>query len=69
MFSQTRRIAAVGHRSGIVTRLVSALSLHRQRRALSKLDAGQLADLGLTESPARAEAARAAWDVPPSWRL
>lgn len=69
MFSQTSRIAAAGHRAGLLTRLLAHFSLRRQRLALSRLDAALLADVGLTERQAVAEAGRPAWDVPPTWRL
>ncbi|MFT4150139.1 MAG: DUF1127 domain-containing protein [Paracoccaceae bacterium] len=69
MFSQTRRIAVAGRRAGLIARLASVLTLHRQRRALLDLDDALLADIGLTRDKALAEAARPAWDVPPAWRL
>ena len=47
--------------------LVNLLSLYRQRRALAKLDATRLADIGLTAKEADAEARRPFWDVPQHW--
>jgi len=44
------------------------LALWRQRRALAKMDARQLADIGVTRDQARAEAARPLWDVPSHWQ-
>ncbi len=44
------------------------LSVARHRAALAKLDAARLADIGLTPTVARAEAARPFWDVPAHWR-
>lgn len=44
------------------------LAAHRQRQALRGLDAARLADIGLTERAALAEAERPFWDVPASWR-
>lgn len=43
--------------------------LYRQRQALKDLDAHLLADIGLTEAEAEAEARRPVWDVPKAWRL
>lgn len=68
MFSQTRRLAVPGRRAGLATRLMAALSLGRQRRALEQLDDSLLDDIGLTRADAALEAARAAWDVPANWR-
>lgn len=44
------------------------IALHRQRRALSELDARLLRDIGVPPEDARREAARPAWDVPRTWR-
>ena len=53
-------------------RLVETLRLglvaQRQRQALRGLDAAHLADIGLSEHAALAEANRPFWDVPASWR-
>jgi uncharacterized protein YjiS (DUF1127 family) len=53
-------------------RLVETLRLglvaQRQRQALRGLDAARLADIGLSEHAALAEANRPFWDVPASWR-
>jgi len=40
------------------------LAAARERRALSRLDAAALADLGLTRGAAAREAARPFWDLP-----
>ena len=40
----------------------------RQRRALGRLDADQLVDLGLSALDAEREANRPFWDVPQNWR-
>lgn len=68
MFSQTRRIAAPGHRAGLITRLLAVLTLHRHRTALSRLDDRLLDDIGLSQQQAKAEQDRPFWDVPPNWR-
>jgi len=44
------------------------LAAHRQRAALARLDDAHLADIGVTARAALAEANRAFWDVPASWR-
>ena len=53
-------------------RLVETLRLgriaQRQRQALRGMDVARLADIGLTERAALAEANRPFWDVPASWR-
>lgn len=40
----------------------------RQRRALARLDAARLRDIGLTRDEAEAEASRPVWDAPRHWR-
>ena len=44
--------------------LAALISLHRSRRALARLDAAALRDIGLTRAEALAEARRPIWDVP-----
>lgn len=41
----------------------SVIVARRQRKQLARLDAAQLRDIGLTRQQARAEAARAFWDM------
>lgn len=48
--------------------LMDYLALWQQRRALARMDARQLADIGVTPEEARAEAARPVWDVPAHWQ-
>lgn len=43
-------------------------ALARQRAELAHLDAARLADIGVTEAEARAEAERPFWDAPRHWR-
>lgn len=43
------------------------VALRRQRRALAKLDAVQLCDIGVGRAQAQAEAMRPVWDVPTNW--
>lgn len=40
------------------------LDVWGERRALERLDARMLADIGLSEADARRESARAVWDTP-----
>jgi len=48
-------------------RLSDFFALARQRRALARLDAEQLNDLGLSRQDAMDEAQRPVWDVPNHW--
>ncbi|MEO0670109.1 MAG: DUF1127 domain-containing protein [Pseudomonadota bacterium] len=51
--------------------LVSLITLYdvwRSRRALARLDAAGLEDIGLTRDRADNEAAKPVWDVPATWR-
>ncbi|WP_085891918.1 DUF1127 domain-containing protein [Roseovarius litorisediminis] len=50
------------------TSLMDLLALYRQRRALARLDAASLQDIGLSHDEAQIEAHRRPWDVPASWR-
>ncbi|UWQ93299.1 DUF1127 domain-containing protein [Rhodobacteraceae bacterium M382] len=54
------------NRSWSVT-LITALAVARQRRALKKLDAAALDDIGITKAQAEAESSRLAWDAPDHW--
>lgn len=54
--------------SRFLARVTSKRSLMRERRALARLDAHMLEDIGLTREQAMTEAARPAWDVPSNWR-
>ncbi len=54
---------------GILARLWQGMALRQQRRALARLDAAQLRDIGRTHDEAQAEARRPVWDVPAHWRL
>lgn len=66
--SAHRTLAApAAPRLSLRTRLVGALSLARQRRALARLDPAHLADIGLTREEALAEASRPVWDAPEYW--
>lgn len=47
----------------LLSRLHTAFTVARTRRALSKMDAHTLADIGLTHEQAQFEAQRAVWDI------
>ena len=42
--------------------------VRRQRKALAKLDAALLTDIGVSKADARAEVKRPFWDCPAHWR-
>lgn len=48
--------------------LARYLDVWRQRQALKAMDQSRLDDLGLSRSQADAEAHRAIWDAPETWR-
>jgi uncharacterized protein YjiS (DUF1127 family) len=56
-------------RSGsVLTRIADMFAVYRQRRALARLDAHALEDLGLTSADVAREIRRPVWDVPGYWR-
>lgn len=52
----------------LFARLRAHLALARQRRALARLDADALRDIGLSVEQAQTEARRPLWDAPAHWR-
>ena len=48
--------------------IVKLIDVWRSRRALARLDADRLTDLGLSADRAAREAAKPVWDVPATWR-
>jgi len=50
------------------TKPADLAALRRQRAHLSRLDLRLLGDIGISPDEAEAEARRALWDVPDSWR-
>ncbi len=50
-----------------LARVRAATEVWRQRRALARLDADRLADIGLSEQDAHEEASRPIWDAPGHW--
>ncbi len=67
--TEARPVAATSSLSvsALVKRLRLMLQVASERRALARLDAAQLRDLGLTRDEAAAEASRPAWDAPANW--
>ena len=57
---------SASHRS-MMTRLLNAISVQRQRRKLAALDDAALDDIGITRIEALQEAARPFWDAPSHW--
>lgn len=57
-----------GNRFGLLSRVLSAQALWRQRRSLATLDDHILNDIGLTRGQAFAESIRPVWDAPGHWR-
>lgn len=51
------------HRAPHRARLLDALEMYRQRRALARLDDHALQDIGITRQEAMAEARRPFWDI------
>jgi len=45
------------------------LDVWRSRRALARLDARALADIGISAKSAHSEARKPIWDVPGTWRV
>lgn len=49
-------------------RIATRLAVWRSRRALARLDARGLEDIGVSAQEADREARLAAWDVPVNWK-
>ena len=63
--TSTRRFHATTFLGGLTFgRVWTAFQVARERRALAKLDADALADLGLSAAAAHREASRPFWDLP-----
>ncbi|MFK7763085.1 MAG: DUF1127 domain-containing protein [Roseobacter sp.] len=52
---------------GVALRITKRLSVWRTRRALARLDAHLLKDVGISAAQARHEADLTVWDVPETW--
>ena len=55
-------------RPSLISGLTARLDAWKQRRVLRALDDSALEDIGLTRREANAEARRAFWDAPQTWR-
>lgn len=66
--SYVSHIARPAQSRAKLPRLLDLFALARQRRALAKLDAAQLRDIGVDRAEADIEASRPVWDVPSHWR-
>ena len=55
-------------RISLLSRLLEAGALARQRRRLAELDDATLRDIGLTRDQALRESRRPRWDAPRHWR-
>ncbi len=60
--------AAPPRRRGFLSTLLNLDARHRQHRALGRLDALRLRDLGLDETEIARETGRPFWDAPAWWR-
>ncbi|MBU2868884.1 DUF1127 domain-containing protein [Pacificibacter marinus] len=51
----------------LLSRVIQARAVARQRKALADLDDSILSDIGITRAQAEYESERPAWDVPQHW--
>ncbi|MEM1232975.1 MAG: DUF1127 domain-containing protein [Pseudomonadota bacterium] len=68
MTDLTTTLSRPARRRGLFATILHWLHVARTRRALARLDADQLADVGLSASQAKAETERSLWDAPSTWR-
>lgn len=66
-FSSTQSAVAQPAQASLLKRIIAAFALARSRKQLGALEAHQLADLGISQRAADAEANRSVWDVPAHW--
>ena len=52
-------------RKALLSRLTTALTVARTRRALAQMDAASLADIGLSSAQVRTKMRRPFWDIAP----
>ncbi|SLN31447.1 hypothetical protein TRL7639_01324 [Falsiruegeria litorea R37] len=55
-------------RASILKTLAHLVALHRQRKALARMDDAALDDIGVSRAQAAREASRPIWDAPETWR-
>lgn len=66
--SSSRSLPLIRHaRPSLLSWVLSALAVRRQRRQLARLDDATLTDIGLTRQQALEEARRPFWDAPDHW--
>ncbi|WP_368187012.1 DUF1127 domain-containing protein [Aestuariibius sp. HNIBRBA575] len=68
MATMIQTAACAPRKVSLLKRLSDAHSLFRQRRALAKLDATALKDIGLSTADVLIETQRPLWDAPSNWR-
>ncbi|MEM6276788.1 MAG: DUF1127 domain-containing protein [Pseudomonadota bacterium] len=68
MTDLTATLARPARAGGLLATIAHWQRVARSRRELARLDADQLADVGVTASEVEAETARSFWDAPASWR-
>jgi uncharacterized protein YjiS (DUF1127 family) len=62
------RVQSRGFFADFAAEVRLALIARAQRQQLLTLDAARLADIGVTQTQATAEAQKSLWDVPKAWR-
>ncbi len=55
-------------RVSLLTHVITAFGVARQRHQLRNLDDRQLRDVGITRAQAMKEASKAPWDAPQNWK-
>lgn len=53
--------------NSLFSRVLTLLSIHRERNKLTALDDHMLKDIGLTREDAQKESKRPIWDAPDRW--
>lgn len=67
--SALRPTLPVHRQASIFTKITDALALYSERRRLAAMPAERLADMGITQAEAQAEAKREFWDAPDHWKI
>ena len=67
-YISTETCRAPARRTSWGKKFISFRNLARSRRALRKLNAQHLADIGFSKAQADAEARKPLWDVPDHWQ-
>lgn len=65
--ARTARSVRRASKPGLLTRILYAHRLRKERHDLYRLTDAQLRDIGVTRADAEAEARRSAWDAPSHW--